>query len=133
MKQKIPLLLLLLPILLLSVAVDANQTKLYKWVDAQGNVHFGDQASARTDAEEMVVKTNDPSASTAANPADDKQQPIKGNGEECKEARKQLDEYTRAPFLYETSADGKRHIVPEDQRQELLNNVKERVKTVCGQ
>jgi hypothetical protein len=122
----------LLAMLLVSGVGQAGQTKLFKWVDAQGNVHFGDQAAARTDAEEMVVRTAGPSENA---PAKDegkaKQQPSKSNSEICKAAQKRLDEYQRAPFLYETGDDGKRHILPEQERQEIMDAAKEQVGVVC--
>ncbi len=125
-------LLVLLPMLLMSGTGQAGQTKLYKWVDAQGNVHFGDQASAKTNAEEMVVRTAGPSGNAPAKDEEKgKAQPSKADSEECKAAQKRLDEYNRAPFLYETGDDGKRHILPEKERQEIMNAAKEQVDVVC--
>jgi len=126
-------LVVLLPMLLMSGTGQAGQTKLFKWVDAQGNVHFGDQASARTDAEEMVVRTSSPDDKAAGKDEGKDKEPVvsKANSEECKAARKRLDEYKRAPFLYETGDDGKRHILPEKERQEIMNAAKEQVDVVC--
>jgi len=127
-------LLALLPMLLMSGTGQAGQTKLFKWVDAQGNVHFGDQASAKANAEEMVVRTAGPSGNAPAKDEDEdkgKAQPSKANSEECKAAQKRLDEYKRAPFLYETGDDGKRHILPEKERQEIMDATNEQVGVVC--
>lgn len=128
--------LFLVTALLLSVTVHANQTTMYTWKDAQGNVYFGDQASANTDAEEMTVKTQDPAGaapSPSASEDEQREQRVNKEGSQaCDDARKQLDEYSRAPFLYETSPDGKRRIVTEAERQVLLKNVKEKVKSACG-
>ena len=121
-------------LLLLVAPLQASNVTVQKWVDAAGNVHFGDQPPNSARPEEMVIKTFGPSApaagAQAANKGDAKK-PAE-DSEACKAAQKQLADYERAPFLYETDADGKRHILPDEQRQQLLDGVKERVKTDCG-
>jgi len=46
-------------VLLLTVAGSVSGAKVYKWVDQDGNVHFGDRPN--TDgAQEMEIKTREP-------------------------------------------------------------------------
>lgn len=134
MKQFIRIgLLALLPMLLMSGVTQAGETKLFKWVDAQGNVHFGDQASPQTNAEEMMLRTDDPAGNTAPakDKEEDKKQVSQANSKECKEAQKRLNEYQRAPFLFETGEDGKKKILPEEERQAIMKAAKEQVDVVC--
>lgn len=126
-------LLVVLPMWFVSNGAAAGETNVHMWKDAQGNVHFGDQASAPTYADEMVVRTTDPAAASAVQQAAGKEQQAesKENSQACKDARKRLADYERAPFLTEVDADGKKHILPESERQELLVSVKELVKEAC--
>ena len=125
---------LLLVLVTIVGSAQAADVKIQKWVDGAGNVHFGDKPPNNARAEEMVIRTFEPASAAAAGAAateKEKKLPAE-ESEGCKDARKQLADYERAPFLYETDADGKRHILPDEQRKELLEGVKERVKAECG-
>ena len=122
-------LLVVLP--LIAFTAGAGETSVYMWKDKHGVTHFGDKPQG--DAEEMVVRTSEPSAPAAQQQSEEQAGPSKGDSEECKTARKQLADYERAPFLYETDAQGKRHILPEDERQELLEGVRKQMEAACGQ
>ena len=120
--------MLTLLLLLVAGAAYAGSTSVYKWVDEDGVTQFGDRPTSAA-AEEVVVKTSEPASSSQASASDPKQ---KGeDSEACKSARKQLSEYQRAPFLYETDAQGKRHILPDEKRRELLDSVREEIVAVC--
>jgi hypothetical protein len=109
--------------------VQAGDVKVQKWVDSAGRVHFGDQPPHTVDAEEMVINTGGAAEQDPVAGAKPKQ-PVE-DSEACKQARKQLNDYERAPFLYETDADGKKHILPDEERQQLLEGVKGRVDAEC--
>jgi len=109
----------------------AGDVKIQKWVDSQGHVHFGDQPPTAANTEEMVIKTHGPADAVADNAAADKDKAAKQDSEACVAARKQLHDYEAAPFLYESDAEGKKHILPDDQRQELLDSVRDRIKSEC--
>jgi hypothetical protein len=122
----------LLAMLLLSGVGQAGQTKLYKWVDAQGNVQFSGQPPIKKEAEELTVRTFSPGERARAPGKDEKkQQASKADSKECKDAQKRLDDYQRAPFLFETDADGKKKILPEKERQQIMDAAKEQVGVVC--
>lgn len=109
--------------------VQAGDVKVQKWVDSAGRVHFGDQPPSTVDTEEMHINTG---GAVEQDPVADAKpkQPVE-DSEACKQAREQLKEYERAPFLYETDADGKKHILPDEERQQLLEGVKARVDKEC--
>lgn len=130
MKLMIRMGLVLLAVLTLAQA-QAADIKVQKWVDSQGRVHFGDQPPNAADTEEMVIKTNSPSDARADNAAADGDKQAKEDSEACIAARKQLKDYEAAPFLYETDPQGKKHILPDEQRQELLESVRSRIKGEC--
>jgi hypothetical protein len=101
-------------------------------VDAQGNVQFSGQPPIKKEAEELIVKTFSPGERARAPGKDEKkQQASKADSKECKDAQKRLDDYQRAPFLFETDADGKKKILPEKERQQIMDAAKEQVGVVC--
>ena len=115
-------------------SAQAANTTVQKWVDSKGNVHFGDKPPNTVEPVEMVIRTNEPPPPVSGASGDSGQGKSKqaaGESEACKEARKQLADYTRAPLLYEVDAEGKKHIMLESQRQELLEGIEERVKANC--
>ena len=133
MKLSIRMVLTLLAILMFT-PVQAAEVKVQKWVDSLGNVHFGDQPPTSANTEEMVIKTNSPSQPAASTAATDGKAEDKAAGQDseaCIGARKQLADYERAPFLYETDAQGKKRILPDEQRNELLDGVRQRVEDEC--
>lgn len=66
-------LIALITICLLLATPAASAAKIYKWVDAQGNVHYGERAPTRN-AEEMTIRKGPPPApSSADKPADRKE------------------------------------------------------------
>lgn len=109
----------------------AGDVKVQKWVDSQGHVHFGDQPPTAANTEEMVIKTHGPSDAVANNAPAAKDKAVKQDSGACLSARKQLKDYEAAPFLYETDPQGKKHILPDEQRQELLDSVRSRIKSEC--
>jgi len=130
MKLTIRVVLALLMVMMFT-PLQAAEIKVQKWVDSLGHVHFGDQPPTSANTEEMVIKTSSPSQVAVDNKAADKDKAPKEDSETCIAARKQLSDYERAPFLYETDAQGKKKILPDEQRNELMEGVRERVKTEC--
>ena len=112
-------------------SAQAADVKVQKWVDSLGHVHFGDQPPTAANTEEMVIKTNSPSDAAPDTDAADKDKAPEQDSEACIAARKQLHDYEAAPFLYETDSQGKKHILPDEQRQDLLDSVREQVSSEC--
>jgi len=113
--------------------VQAGNVTVQKWTDSLGHVHFGDQPPTAANTEEMVIKTGGPSDAGAGNASAGKDKAPKQDSEACVTARKQLHDYEAAPFLYETDPQGKKRILPDEQRQELLEGVRQRVSSECNE
>ena len=131
MKLTTRVLLVLFAIVMFGPA-QAADIKVQKWVDSRGQVHFGDQPPTSANTEEMVIKTNSPSLPGTNAAADkDKDAGEVKESEACLAARKQLADYERAPFLYETDSNGKKSIMSDDQSNQLLDSVRQRTDDEC--
>lgn len=127
----------LLPLLLIlsaPVLCDrAEADKVYKWVDADGSVHFGDRRGAPA-AEELEVRVPRPPAAPATAQSDTTvgEVPISEDRDEaCRKARTTLQSYVKAPFLYE-EVDGKRRILSAEERERIQDQARQAVEQACS-
>ena len=133
MKLTTRVLLVLFAIVMFGPA-QAADIKVQKWVDSLGQVHFGDQPPISANTEEMMIRTNSPAlpgTDAAADKDKDKDAGEVKESEACLAAREQLANYERAPFLYETDSKGKKSIMSDEQRDELLDSVRQRAARDC--
>ncbi|GAB4295445.1 MAG: DUF4124 domain-containing protein [Thiohalomonadaceae bacterium] len=145
-------LLLSLLTLCLSPAFAAG---VYKWVDEQGQVHFGERPPARTQAQELQLKV--PAAAPAAAPTeaerrDNEQRLLRAFEEEreqkkaqerknredqarrernCAIARDRLRRYRSAGSLYDLDRQGNRVTLDEDQRAAAEQRAEQEVARWC--
>lgn len=102
---------------------------VYKWTDANGRVHYGDQPASG--AVEVNAGSINGSAApdTADAPADNAQQK---KAEECSRRRDQLANYKRATRIVETDALGNQKEFNDDERKKLLERTEKQVADSCG-
>lgn len=130
----------------LSVTASAD---IWKWVDEQGNVHYGDMA-ARADAanaERISYAASDRSVSTSGNsPAvtnrgsdskpgetsDDAQEGADAKAYYCKQATDIYESYVRAPRLYRTGADGEREYLSDEESAATLAEARASMAEWCN-
>jgi len=114
------------------VAATAHaEGKVYRWTDAQGRVHYGDQPSGNAQSVAPKVPTleapaagDTPAARKTASGA-----PPLGT---CEEKKAQLASYRRAAKITETSALGETREYSAEQKQQLIERTEAAVKEACG-
>jgi hypothetical protein len=136
---------LIFPSLLLLACVSAAlaDTPIYKWVDAQGQVHYSTVPHSDKAEQLPIQNTSTPNAGTAvtpapgavsAGPADDaklvQSQPT--DAPACKFGRDRLSKYLHAGTLYSTDDKGNKTPLSDADRQKAVNDARDFVKQVCG-
>jgi hypothetical protein len=117
-------------------AAQAASTKVYRWVDEEGVVHYADQPRS-SEAESVTIRDSRPAppSASSAPAATGEEERASGqqrlSDERCAAARKRLDTYQRAPFLFETDAQGKRRILGEQEREEVMEAARQEVEQAC--
>mgnify|MGYP001547591456 CR=1 FL=1 len=130
----------------LSVTANAD---IWKWVDEQGNVHYGDMA-ARADAlnaERISYAASNRSDSRSANTsaamspgADSKPGQTSADAQEgadakayyCKQATDIYESYMDAPRLYRTGADGEREYLSDEETAAALAEARASMAEWCN-
>ena len=137
---------LVLSIGLLSTPLMADTT-IHKWVDANGVTHFGAQPPANVKSEEVQPRVYAP-AQNAPKPADTpkaekpKDPPADKPKEmvtisaeqlaaQCKNAQDRLQQLESSPRLMTRTADGQMQRVPEEERQQMMETERARIKDYC--
>lgn len=118
---------LLIAVLLASTAV-ASAGEVYKWVDQDGKVHYGDRPKTQP-AEAVTTKPGhrpdeplDPDAEKAA----------ASRNAACAAKRKQLESYQAATVIKQTDALGQTREFGEAERQKLLALTTAEVEKACA-
>lgn len=114
---------------------------IYKWVDAQGKVHYG--PAPQGDAAQQLNTVNKgqaigpsatgaPAASTA--PADDSalSQPGPNDSAACKAAKDTLAKYLAADYLYTLDAKGQKQKMPKEDQDKTIADAKAKVAQACN-
>ncbi len=119
---KIPLAVLLLN---LSAAMPATaQSRVYKWTDGNGVVHYGD--SSRGPAKSILIKPTSSGLDGGANvPAIDEAA--------CAAKREQLKRYSSASRVTETNALGETRDYDDAQIKILIDATAAAVRATCGE
>ena len=117
--------------------------EVYRWVDADGRVHFADSpppgikaeriASAHANAASDEAATKDAAANDAASGNDPVDKEMKALlAQRCTTAKAVAARYEKAPYLQMKAADGTlTRMSPEDEARERLR-IKDEVTTACG-
>ncbi len=135
------------------VAVLAGQ--IFKWTDAEGNVHYGSQKPADVTGEQVRVDTSRTGVNRGADAldklkqqADDEAQRIKEEGipeqppvpslsrkevkQRCQTAKQDLATIQARGQLRERDEQGNTRYVSEKERQQRINHAKKQVREYCN-
>ncbi len=144
-------------VVLLAVADSAPAAKVYKWVDENGNVHFGDRP-AGNDAQELEIKTREPAA-PAPTPGlplrpsqvrtsisdvmeeerlrrkdarEKEKQARESRQRNCVLARDKLRSYEESDYLYDIDSEGNRRVLNDAQRKAAEDAARDDVTRFCS-
>ncbi len=136
--------------LLLAVSLGAA-ADVYRWVDKDGNVHYGDAPKASANAELIQrrrpplqeVPAQDPAeGEDAANgdaAAPQKETPF-AEGKEtataqerCNEFRARISRYQGAGDMFIDNPDGTRHKLSDEERNNLISRTQQQADEACAQ
>jgi len=140
-------------ILFSSAAVLAG--KIYKWTDAEGNVHYGSDKPADAEAEKMQVDTSKTGVDRGANALDNlKQQvddeaerikeegippeppvpslPMKEVKKRCQAAKQDLATIQSRGQLRERDANGEIRYVSDEEKQRRTKAAKQQIREYCN-
>ncbi len=98
---------------------------LYRWVDAQGQIHFSDQPHGN--AQRLNLHVPDAAASAQPPPA------AAIDGAACKQDKARLARYRKATTITETSSLGETHTFTPEEKQKLIARTQESVNKTCGE
>ena len=141
-------------VLLLAFTGDAAAAKVYKWVDENGDVHFGDRPTAN-DAQELNIKSrpppapagqpliNDPNRTSISEVMEEERLRRKETRAKEKEeretrqrncvlARDKLHRFQESDYLYDIDSSGNRQVLSTARRQAVEQRVRDNVKQFCG-
>ncbi|MCW8847215.1 MAG: DUF4124 domain-containing protein [Sedimenticola sp.] len=144
--------------LLLFSMLQVAEAAVFRWVDAQGRVQFGDRPPPDQQAEELEIKSSpsgrgDPDSQTTQERNERRQKILESYQDEreekrqaqkkrdakaaqrkirCAEARNRLHEYERATALYELQSDGSRVYLTKEQFESQIETARASVKKLCG-
>lgn len=115
---------------------------IYKWVDAQGVVHYSAEPHGDESKTINVVNTGNslPGASTAAAPVSATAaaaadaalvMPTPADSLACKAGRDRLFRYMHADSLYKIDSDGQKQQLSVQDMQKTLDQAREYVRQVC--
>ncbi|UCE88497.1 MAG: DUF4124 domain-containing protein [Pseudomonadota bacterium] len=127
--------------------------EIYKWTDEHGNVHFGDRPPV-DNAEEIRIRSNAPATAPPDNSdwrarqekllnAFEEERDLDAQAREkkrkqreqlardCAAARKRLQEYTTARYLYEQDSAGKEMILSKEQRTRAEQELRDQITEHC--
>ena len=143
-------------VMALTFAGGATANEIYRWVDADGNVHYGDRPSgapteqrlqltyARTDGSAVEKRVQDRlDAQSARAEAQAEQQKAAQEAAEdaeiaaerqkaCESARARLETYRSSRRLYRSDENGERVYLDEEQRQAANRKIEEQIAEYCN-
>ena len=99
----------------------AQADEVYRWVDEQGKVHYGDRPAAG--AEQMKLRR--PGQAVPTTPTDE------NPSEQCLHARQQLREYQGAERIVERDALGNEREYSAEQQAQLIARTEEKIRELC--
>ncbi|WP_105102433.1 DUF4124 domain-containing protein [Microbulbifer pacificus] len=133
-----------------ALAISADAQELYRWVDADGKVHFGDRPPAEANAESLdgrlkpvngadptlrqdfpdTARAQDIEREYAARKESQQSRNLRQQQIACHEARRQLQ--ILQGRVYFVNEDGKESTISERQRQQEAQKLEARIRQYCG-
>ena len=141
-------------ILILVFGLSPAHAEIYKWVDEQGRVHYGDKPDEQ--AETIGIKDQTSSTESSSSEAarrKHRQRLLKSMQlererkqaqreqartaeleakQQCTEARQRLSDIASAGFLYRENAQGERMVFTDEERAQVTAQAEAAVKHYCG-
>lgn len=118
------------PIITLLIALfcagAAQAAEVYKWVDKDGKVHYGDRP--KHDAQQIMADPADSSAATDPEAA----KTAEAKAAECSRKKAQLETYRKASSIKETDSLGRTREYSEEERQKLLALSEQQATEACA-
>lgn len=131
-------------VLLFSLPIQAT---VYKWVDKDGNVHYGDQPKASEQAKQVTVTSNNSTFNSTGsnkwqqeyneNKQKDKQAQLEKKAAEL-EKKQRCDGYQRNLYTYQRSgriftmtAEGERQYISDEERASKIKELSKQLKKQC--
>lgn len=127
---------------------------IYKWVDEQGQVHYGDKpqeqaetisikdqglpaegsldGAARREHQQRVLKSMQMERERKQELRQQERAAVEEAGQQCAEARQRLLDVTSAGFLYRKDTQGQRVIFTDEERAQATAKAEAAVKRYCG-
>jgi len=142
----------------LATAIAAGASEIYKWTDAEGNVHYGDRPAGEyansTERLFIVSRPTDPgqvqamidarherqAAATEAHEKraeeeksySQKKAEAADRAKQCESARASLQKYVQSRRLYRLDDNGERVYLDEQQTQEARDRMQAQVEEYCS-
>lgn len=143
-------------VLALTVSTGAMGNEIYKWIDADGNVHYEDRPSGAASEERLDISYNrtnnsavqeriqarlearkareeaDSMAAASEKEAADNAAAEEARRKQCESARARLESYRQARRLYRTDESGERVYLDEVQQAEARQKAEEQIAELCS-
>ena len=137
-------------------AAAAVSGEIYKYTDADGNVHYGDRPTGDPTEERLAIvsRSTDPAAVQAriearqardatrqeartareheAQTEAEEQTAAAERAAKCQENRTRLQTYTESRRLYREDENGERDYLDDDAREEAMQQVRDLIDEYCG-
>ncbi|WP_370304674.1 DUF4124 domain-containing protein [Sinimarinibacterium flocculans] len=124
-------------LLLLAAAFSAGAGQVYKWVDAEGRIHYSDTPRPGWKRVDLKVApgfapatTQTPAAQSGAE-GEESPERAKLRAEECDKRREQLETYRKATTITERDSLGNERTYSEDERLQLIEQTQKQVSELC--
>ncbi len=111
----------------------------YRWVDEQGNVHYGDQPPPGAQRIKAPPPPAEPGQSFASEtPSDPTPKPESRSGpmsaaDACQEYKSRLNQYKANAHMAVRGDDGEPRMLSSEERQNLINQTQKRADQACAQ
>lgn len=137
--------------LLLLLPIGAG-TEVYKWIDDQGQVHYGDKPSdgdarpldidrtpaapdpqreKRREKRNRLLQQFADERAAARRDAEEQARQKAARERRCDQARQRLWRYEHSQYLYEETASGERRILDDNERTRQQQQLRDHIATEC--
>ncbi len=127
------------------------QAEIYKWVDAQGNTHYGDKpvknstqmevdisdkgniktSQSRENKRKNLIDSFDEDRARENKEKKKRKEERKKQARNCVVAKDRLRQYERVRYLYRLDMNGSRVVVPDNVRQKNTAALRKHIKEYC--
>ena len=114
------------------LAAGTATAAVYKWVDKDGKVHYGDRPVAGAQQQSITapgVTPPAPSEDAPAGDADPEAAQVRAN--QCTAARKRLDSYEQSSTVVQRDPNGQERRLSADERVDLIVQARRDVNALC--